>query len=55
MFFRVSRRVFAAVSSVLFATVAVSGCMPGLGRGGSAADISGLKNIPEGQKQELVS
>lgn len=52
---RVSRRVFAAVSSLLFATVAVSGCTPGLGRGGSAADISGLKNIPEGQKQELVS
>ena len=55
MFFRVSRRVFAAVSSVLFAAAVVSGCMPGLGRGGSAADISGLKNIPEGQKQELVS
>jgi len=52
---RVSRRVFAAVSSVLLAAVAVSGCVPGLGGGGSAADISKLKNIPEGQKQELVS
>ena len=51
---RVSRRVLAAVSSVACGVVLLAGCVPGLG-GGSAADISGLKNIPEGQKRELVS
>ena len=50
---RVSRRVLAAISSVACGVVLLAGCVPGLG-GGSAADISGLKNIPEGQKQELV-
>ena len=44
---RVSRRVLAAVSSVACGVVLLAGCVPGLG-GGSAADISGLKNIPEG-------
>ena len=50
----VSRRVLAAVSLVACGAVALSGCVPGLG-GGRGGDISGLKNIPEGQKQELVS
>ena len=50
---RVSRRVLAAVSSVACGVVLLAGCVPGLG-GGRAADINGLKNIPEGQKQELV-
>lgn len=50
----VSRRVLAAVSLVACGAVALSGCVPGLG-GRRGGDISGLKNIPEGQKQELVS
>ena len=50
---RVSRRVLAAVSSVACGVVLLAGCVPGLG-GGRAADINGLKYIPEGQKQELV-
>ena len=50
---RVSRRVLAAVSSVACGVVLLAGCVPGLG-GGRGGDISGLKNIPEGQKQELV-
>lgn len=50
----VSRRVLAAVSLVACGAVALSGCVPGLG-GGRGGDISGLKNIPEGQKKELVS
>mgnify|MGYP003251766299 CR=1 FL=1 len=51
---RVSRRVLAAVSSVACGVVLLAGCVPGLG-GGRGGDISGLKNIPEGQKQELVA
>ena len=50
----VSRRVLAAVSLVACGAVALSGCVPGLG-GGRGGDSSGLKNIPEGQKKELVS
>ena len=50
---RVSRRVLAAVSSVACGVVLLAGCVPGLG-GGRGGDISGVKNIPEGQKQELV-
>ena len=53
MSFGVSFRVVAACASVVFACVAVAGCGPGLG--GGSADSASLPNIPEGQKQQLVS
>ncbi|MBF0955444.1 MAG: hypothetical protein HXK15_03385 [Actinomyces sp.] len=47
-------RIHAATASVLLATVALSGCSI-LGGLQSSVDISKLPNIPEGQKQQLIS
>lgn len=47
-------RIHATTASVLLATVALSGCSI-LGGLQSSVDISKLPNIPEGQKQQLIS
>ena len=50
----VSHRARAATASLLLASVALSGCSI-LGGLQSSVDISKLPNIPEGQKQQLIS
>ena len=50
----VSRRARAATASLLLASVALSGCSI-LGGARNSTDISKLPNIPEGQKQQLIS
>ena len=50
----VSHRARAATASLLLASVALSGCSI-LGGARNSTDISKLPNIPEGQKQQLVS
>lgn len=47
-------RIHATTASVLLAAVALSGCSI-LGGLQSSVDISKLPNIPEGQKQQLIS
>ena len=52
-----SRRALAAASSLALVAIGLTGCisLPG-GRGGSSSsDISKMKNIPEGIKQDLIS
>lgn len=52
----VSRRTLAAASSLLLATVGLTGCirLPG-GGGSNSTDISSMKNIPEGIKRDLIN
>ena len=50
----VSCRTRAATASLLLASVALSGCSV-LSSALTPTDISGLPNIPEGQKQQLVA
>ena len=50
----VSHRARAATASLLLASIALSGCSI-LGGARNSSDISKLPNIPEGQKQQLVS
>ena len=51
-----SRRPLAAASSLLLAAVGLTGCITLPGGGGSnSSDISSMKNIPEGIKQDLIS
>ena len=51
-----SRRALAAASSLLLAAVGLTGCITLPGGGGSnSSDISSMKNIPEGIKQDLIS
>ena len=53
----VSRRTLAAASSLVLAAIGLTGCisLPGGGGGSSSSDISKMKNIPEGIKQDLIS
>ena len=52
-----SRRTLAAASSLVLAAIGLTGCisLPGGGGGSSSSDISKMKNIPEGIKQDLIS
>ena len=52
-----SRRTLAAASSLVLAAIGLIGCisLPGGGGGSSSSDISKMKNIPEGIKQDLIS